>query len=311
MSSTGITSSPSWSTVEPNALIWMERFLHAAVSIGDRPRTGIHATIFAICTYYVVKAKKISWPVQIYITLLFILSSANTAINIHNTQLAWIDERNYPGGPGLFIGTANVLIVKGDAAGDAAANIITFMVDSLLIYRCYIIWNSNWMVVVIPIMALIASTVMSVLRTIAASRPASSLFAQNAVRFGLPYWALSLSLNMLVTLLIVTRLWLARRQVAMFAEPEQLTIYTGVAAMVIESALPYAVVSLILVILYGKGNTAELLFIPLLPHIQSIAPQLIIIRVRRGLGWSKGTLQGSSPMSEIKFSHSTVNELEA
>ncbi|KAF9553477.1 hypothetical protein CPC08DRAFT_645613, partial [Agrocybe pediades] len=269
---------------------------------------GIHATIFAICTYHIIKAKKISWPAQIYITILFILASANTSININDMQLAWIDDRNYPGGPGLFLASENILDVKPDTGGDAAANVITLMVDSLLIYRCYIIWGSSWKVVIIPSMALIASTVMSVLRTIAASQPASSLFAQRAVRFGLPYWSLSLSLNMLVTLLIITRLWLARRQVAGFSEPEQLSIYTGIAAMLVESALPY----LILLILYGKGNTAETLFLPLLVHVQCITPQLIIIRVRRGRGWSKGTVgQRSSPLSEIKFSHSTVNELEA
>ena len=109
---------------------------------------------------------------------------------------------------------------------------------------------------------------MSILRTIAAAQPASSLFSHNAVRFGLPYWALSMSLNILVTTMIVVRLWMARQSIKSVVDREQLSTYTGVSAMLVESALPYAVISLILIILYGRGNTAEILFIPLLPHVQ-------------------------------------------
>ena len=113
---------------------------------------------------------------------------------------------------------------------------------------------------------------MSILRTIAAAQPASSLFAQNAVRYGLPYWALSMSLNMLVTAMIVARLWLARQSLKSIMAREHLAMYTGISAMLIESALPYAVVSLILIVLYARGNTAEILFIPLLPQVQVSCP---------------------------------------
>ncbi|PPQ93529.1 hypothetical protein CVT25_005361 [Psilocybe cyanescens] len=294
MASSGLHLPASWSTDEPHALLWFEQAINAGVSIGCLYSPGIHIAVFATCTYYLIKEKKFSWFYQVYITVLFILASTNIACNVRFSELSWIDERNFPGGPSAFIELEDNLPVH--IIGDAAANAIT-----LMIYRCYIICQGKWYIVIVPILALVASTVLSILRTISAAQPASSLFAQNSVRFGLPYWALSMSLNMLVTSIIVTRLWMARRSFKSALDHEQLSMYTGIAAMLIESALPYSVVSLILIILYGKGNTAEILFIPLLPHVQCIAPELIIIRVRMGQAWSRTTLSAASPVSPMKF----------
>jgi len=44
--------------------------------------------------------------------------------------------------------------------------------------------------------------------------------------------------------------------------------YTSIAAMLVESALPTALVSLVLIALYAQGNTAMTLFFPLLPQVQ-------------------------------------------
>ncbi|KAF9000126.1 hypothetical protein BDQ17DRAFT_1245852 [Cyathus striatus] len=283
----------SWATQEPHALLWYEQVINAAVSIGC-VAYGLHIAVFATCSYYLITAKRFSWFYQIYITILFILASTNIACNVRFSELSWIDERNYPGGEAhkVHLEQDNLPV---HIVGDAAANTITLMVDVLLIYRCYIIWAS-WKIVVLPSMMLVASTTMSILRTIAAAQPAGSIFAASAVRFGLPYWALSMTLNMLVTITIVTRLVLARRAFQASAGQGYRDTYSGISAMLVESALPYAIVSLILIILYARGNTAEILFVPLLPHIQCIAPELIIIRVRRGRAWTKETSQSLSTL---------------
>lgn len=109
---------------------------------------------------------------------------------------------------------------------------------------------------------------MACFQTIAASEPLGSLWAERAVLYGLPYFALSMTTNMLVTVIIITRLLLARRNIQSIMGKEHGKEYTGVASMLIESALPPALVSAVLIALYSRGHTAMILFFPLLPQVQ-------------------------------------------
>ena len=60
--------------------------------------------VYATCTYHLYRSKKFPWMQQIYITVLFILAAVTIACNINFNELAWIDERNYPGGRYLVNG---------------------------------------------------------------------------------------------------------------------------------------------------------------------------------------------------------------
>jgi len=109
---------------------------------------------------------------------------------------------------------------------------------------------------------------MGIFRTTAAAQPSSSLIAATAVKFGIPYWSLSMALNIIVTMLIVGRLWYARQRIRKSMGEQHGRTYTGVAALVIESAAPYAIASFILVILYGIKDTGFILLLPTFPQVQ-------------------------------------------
>lgn len=293
------TIDPAWRTDEPAELLSFEQLVYAAVSIGA-VAFGLHAAIFAICSYHFTKAKKFPYLQQLYVTILFLLAGITIACNLMHNQMTWIDNRNYPGGPGAFILEQQGQLVN--TVGNSAGLILAFMVDSLLIYRCFVVWNSNYYVIILPILMIIASTVMAVLQTIAASQPQSALWNERAVKFGLPYFSLSMTLNMLVTVIIIVRLLLARRQIQQVMGSQHGKEYTGVAAMLVESAAPPALVSIVLIALYARNITAQVLFYPLLPQVQAIAPQLIFIRVMRGRAWSKNTLTtGELTSKNVQF----------
>lgn len=109
---------------------------------------------------------------------------------------------------------------------------------------------------------------MAIFRTTAAAQPSASLLAATAVKFGIPYWSISMALNMIVTILIVGRLWLARKHIEDILGKGHGKMYTGILAMVIESAAPYAISSLILIILYGLKDTGFVLLIPTFCQVQ-------------------------------------------
>ncbi len=68
--------------------------------------------------------------------------------------------------------------------------------------------------------------------------------------------------------MIISRILLMRKKIQTSLGRQYGSTYTGVAAMMIECAIPYALVSFIFIILYGLKNTASNLFVPLMVMIE-------------------------------------------
>ncbi len=82
------------------------------------------------------------------------------------------------------------------------------------------------------------------------------------------YRSLSVAFNNLVTFMMVVRLLLIRKRIRASLGSQYGRLYTGLAALMIESALPHTVVSILFIVLYSSNNTAYLLFVPLLTMIE-------------------------------------------
>lgn len=107
-------------------------------------------------------------------------------------------------------------------------------------------------------------TAMGIMLVYQTSRPDSKVWTSLAVNFGLGYFSLSLSLNILLTLMIVTRLILHTRNI--MGAPAR--VYRAIITMLIESSALYAVNSLLFVGPWGAGNHAADIFLPILAQTQ-------------------------------------------
>jgi hypothetical protein len=115
---------------------------------------------------------------------------------------------------------------------------------------------------------------------------------------GIPYFSISISLNILLTLLIVVRLILHSRNIrnALGAQAGAGGVYRAVVTMLIESSALYAVSSVLFIGPWGAGSWVADIFLPILAQNQVrarffdsrgtilttkqvIAPFLIILRV--------------------------------
>jgi hypothetical protein len=85
-----------------------------------------------------------------------------------------------------------------------------------------------------------------------------------------------MALNILCTILIIAPLLRARQHIIKALGQHHGQLYTSIVAIIIESALPNAVFSLLWVILYAKQNTAENLFITVLIQIQVCITRLFL-----------------------------------
>lgn len=221
-------------------------------------------------------------------------------------QYMWIDRRNSPGGPlGFFVASENAWYNVFGSAADATANILG---DGLLLYRCYMIWGSRWYIVVLPTLIYLASSVLVIITIVESALPNSFLLNGKPANFGVPWVALSVSLNILVTTLICARLLRMRALTRGLLPPEMSRTYTSVAAMLIESAAPFSALGIGLVVTEAQGGTLAIAFSYVWGMFCSLSPQMIVLRVAMGHGLIKETVEQMS--TEIVFAEPPVQHGE-
>lgn len=98
----------------------------------------------------------------------------------------------------------------------------------------------------------------------------------HGINYTSPYYAMSLALNILVTIMIVTRLLLCRHRIKRALGTAHATQYTYLAAMIIESAAIYSTFSLLFLIPFGFGHPLSQLFLQALSPVQVCALYLTI-----------------------------------
>ncbi|KAF7350163.1 hypothetical protein MVEN_01318800 [Mycena venus] len=287
-----------FATQEDPESLWYEqsnyRSTHLA-SVGY----GIHVAVFGTVTYYTLQMRSagkgriwIFWLV--FSALQFAFGTINLACSIAYNENAWVNDRAYPGGPFSY------LIEQGNlpfaTLGNSASILASFLSDGMLLYRAGVLWDFTWYIVVPPTLFFIACIVLSVMTVIQLALP-NVPFPQ----LSLAVWIILMLLPIWLTILIAGRILYHRQTMHDILGPEYARSYTGISAIVVESALPFTIISLILLGLFGDKNTAQNLFIPLLVQFECIAPEMIILRVVLGHAWTKATLSGDDQPSEMHF----------
>lgn len=109
------------------------------------------------------------------------------------------------------------------------------------------------------------------------------------INFTIPYYSMSLALNILVTILIVLRLLVYRHRIVRAMGAGHGSQYTSLAAMVVESAAIYSGFALLFIVPFALSSPLAQLFLQALSMVQGATTFLIIFRVATGKGWSQDT----------------------
>ena len=116
----------------------------------------------------------------------------------------------------------------------------------------------------------VVDTVTGIMLVHRSLQPNSGVWDPVAIYFGLSYLSISLSLNVLLTLMIVIRLVLHSRNIrAAIGAPSGLTgLYKAVVTMLIESSAIYAVSSLLYLGFWGSRSYVAEVFSAILTETQ-------------------------------------------
>ncbi|KAG1858805.1 hypothetical protein DFJ58DRAFT_715800 [Suillus subalutaceus] len=280
-----------------------------ALYIGNTISTVVYGGnlfLYAYSTYLLMISTK---PVRLRIFytcfggLLLLLLTISFASNNAFCELMWIERQNYPGGTSAFL-AANMAAwynVFGTAA-DCAANILTDgtlgKFTTYILYRCYIIWGSSWPVIVIPAIIYLGSATMAVMMVIQSAMPTSDLWQGLAAQFGISWVALTVGFNIIVTALIIYRLLFFHRR---------WSPYTGIAEILVESALPFTVLGIAYLATYIQGVPSATAVGIVWGTFVVLMPQLIILRIASGVAWSRDTASNIT-QTTLLYYHSSSSD---
>ncbi|KAF8881451.1 hypothetical protein BD779DRAFT_1011370 [Infundibulicybe gibba] len=174
--------------------------------------------------------------------------------------------------------------------------IIDFLAQMILLYRCWIIWDSRWVVVAVPgFLALLALVGEFALVGLQVS-PIDTMHI--FIPTGIATNSVSLVVNALTTSLIVTKILLTSREVRPVLGSNSHRSFRIVVALLIESGLLMFAFQLVYVVLFFQvpfdiiSNSTT--------QIYGITPTLLNIRVAMGTAYDKTTEKTRT----LRFAHS-------
>ncbi|OJT15996.1 hypothetical protein TRAPUB_11721 [Trametes pubescens] len=150
---------------------------------------------------------------------------------------------------------------------------------------------------------------MSVLTVVQTAQPTLDILDGKPTRFTVPYFSTSITLTSLLTSLLVGRLVYMGYRTKWYAGPQYTAAYVSVAAMLIETALPYAATGVLFIVCFARGSAAQNLVRPVLTQIMCINPELIILRVAMGRALS-GRIPAAAPPGSRSSRFGTAQTFE-
>ncbi|KAF7375577.1 hypothetical protein MSAN_00446000 [Mycena sanguinolenta] len=190
------------------------------------------------------------------------------------------------------------LLFRLEAAEDFLLTTNNVVTDGLFIYRCFLVWGRNSRVVLLPILMLIATTVLGYWSSYRDDLVDPYLIDQRIA------YIMVLLTNIVLLILTAGRIWWIRREAIRVLESAHIRKYNTIVAIILESGAIYCLSIIFFLISISATSSPDTTISQIsqsaLPQIMNIAPTLIIVRV--GLGHTAG-----GTISEPVFSSRVAN----
>ncbi|KAH9947882.1 hypothetical protein B0H21DRAFT_306544 [Amylocystis lapponica] len=232
-------------------------------------------------------------------TASLILITIYEAVEAVFGQEMWVVNADYPGGQAAYMAT--YASVWYQTMGSTATVILELMTDGLMIYRCFVVWD-DYRVVILPCFLWFCALVLGVFDLYVSGAPNGNFFTGAAANIGVSYFSISIGNNILATCLICGRILYYSSRMRADLGPKATCTYTGVLALIVESALPFSLSGFACLVSYGLNSEIAILFITIYTMFTCISPQLLILRVISGEAWTRDTTTQEIALSTVDFS---------
>jgi hypothetical protein len=148
------------------------------------------------------------------------------------------------------------------------------------LYRVFLVYSSRFAVVAVPLVAYIIAfgkfhcmipllhiyitlkyvLVLAVIQVVVSGEPNGNFFGIQTIKIGVSYYAISICMNIVLTVLICARLLQASKNIAGVLEGGAATPYTNAVAILVESAAFYSASGIMFLIPYAMQLQVGILF---------------------------------------------------
>ncbi|KAJ7744079.1 hypothetical protein B0H16DRAFT_1560141 [Mycena metata] len=230
---------------------------------------GIHVVLFILALRILARRKTAGKKVlRIYTVVMALFGTAQVIISVVTAVVAVrIAQTDIPGGSKEMENTYLAL----NMAQYATFWFNNLVSDSLLFYRCFIIWGSRWPPVVLPGILIAATFTIGFAGTF-----------PTAVVGGSGFY-LAGPTNLILVVLTAGRIcWIRRDAMRVFPGGEVLSRYNAAITMLLESGTLYLIIITIILAIPAREALIYAASLGVAFHMINIAPTLIVVRV--GLG---------------------------
>ncbi|KAJ8502545.1 hypothetical protein ONZ45_g11651 [Pleurotus djamor] len=265
---------------------------------------GVYLVTFIACIKVLLwyNGRLKSWPALnkgmfIAALAMFIFASMDVGFGLNNNIEAFVRFVGDPEDHFNDIGEwTNVMKMANYVAQ-------TFVGDAILLYRCFVVYDRNWWIIILPALLWVGTTVCGIMTSYIEVSIGTGALSQSQLKpFITSMLVLTLACNVLTTGLIVFRIWRVDAQVSQFRSSgsSSNSPLARVMRVLVESGLIYTTAILILFGTYLADSNAILAVSNAVVQIIGITFNLIIIstdRARKSSGTSQIPSQGNPGIS--------------
>ncbi|KAF8548468.1 hypothetical protein OG21DRAFT_1423003 [Imleria badia] len=209
---------------------------------------------------------------------LLLCSTAHLVIDIIRIMEGFIFyQDSYPGGPIAYFSEVSQWTFL---AKNCVFTAQTLIGDSVVLYRCYLVWQSK-LVMILPVLLWCAAggTSTGTLSAYAASRVTQSgVFAGGLSLWITSFWATALATNLLTTLLLVCRIWYVDRKCARLWSHQKAQL-KPILHILVDAGAIYSVTLLAALVCFINHSNGQYVILDMVTPIISITFYMVIIRV--------------------------------
>ncbi|KAG2069394.1 hypothetical protein BDR04DRAFT_1078174 [Suillus decipiens] len=220
------------------------------------------------------RIQAVSRPSLVVALLLLILSTAHIVINIIRTGDGLVKYRNtFPGGPEAFFGDVSQVTYL---AKDILYIMQTLVADGVLIYRCYVLWQSAW-IIILPCMLWCSVLVTGISATYISSQVKNNFFGEELAPWVEACLISTIVSNSLSSGLLAYRIWMIERNVSTVRTTKS-TMMPVLRALV-DSAVLYSTFLFSALICFLYSNNGVIVVVDMAMPIMSITFYMVLIRI--------------------------------
>ncbi|KAI0360116.1 hypothetical protein OH77DRAFT_1419506 [Trametes cingulata] len=234
------------------------------------------------------------------------------AIDIVRVCNGLIYQRDsFPGGPIAFFSQPSE---KTFIAKNIVYLFQTLLGDGVLIYRCYVVWQS-WLIVAFPIVmwfwiGIVSAIAIHSSATVPAG--AGTVFLTRVGQWITAFYASTLATNLLVSILLGYKIWVTNRRTSRMRQGSLLPVVRVIA----DAGLLYSVTLTAALACFVQKSNGQYIVLDIVTPIISITFYMVIIRVglattHRSTDHSASTIPSSHSRSRSGGRVLTVGEIES